>query len=752
MNKKMSKRQRDMKTKLMAAICMLLVSSIMMVSTTYAWFTLSTAPEVTGINTAVGANGNLEMALMPVNGDVNDITSNVGDSMNVATKLKANTSWGNLVDLAGNYGLEGISLYPSTLNTDAGDGKINTTFPLSTPEYGVDGRVTELVSEAVFGTYENSSFVEMATLTEEGQTTTTANFRGVRAIGTISGASQAMLDYKAALVNASNAAVAATKKVSGALTDNGGALANIAIKHVDGKDSYSAADIASLQALLNGILGTEEAPGALLIVRNAYKEYMVADYISKNSGAEYSATVATIRALTDLSTTDAQQYIPSGMSAMVSALNTSISNAQTAVSKLPTGDGPFDWSQISAVMDSLAKTASMNLNGIAIGELQTQESVDQLFSDVMNHIPLTLYLANGSGILEEIADHTGNFAAPITIPELNVKDYHMTNVKITMQTQSDVDAAGDPHLTQAPGAIAASPTVGATAVQPLSDFYGYVIDLAFRTNVAGSNLQLQTEAVDRIYSENDTNENTMGGGATMIFKSGADDFGSERVIELMKHMKIVLFDPDDGTIIKELVMTNVRNAISVATDGTVTAPLYVAAEDGTPSADATIVALDQNAVKKISVLVYLEGTNLTNADVANALESMDGALNLQFSSSAELKPMEYADLRNGAVQAPDDDNGELNPTISDVTTGTVTGATSATIKHIAVGTTYKLVAVITGDSGLIDGNSNVTVQIGDATATYETFGGQSGWVVAGDAAAPTGAVNVTVTANAVEGG
>ena len=64
MNKKMSKRQRDIKSKLMAAVAMLLVSSIMMVSTTYAWFTLSTAPEVTGITTSVGANGNLEIALL----------------------------------------------------------------------------------------------------------------------------------------------------------------------------------------------------------------------------------------------------------------------------------------------------------------------------------------------------------------------------------------------------------------------------------------------------------------------------------------------------------------------------------------------------------------------------------------------------------------------------------------------------------------------------------------------------------------
>ena len=80
MNKNQPKRRRDIKTKLLAAIGMLLVSSIMMVSTTYAWFTLSTAPEVKGINTAVGANGNLEMALLPTDGLLSSITTGVGDS------------------------------------------------------------------------------------------------------------------------------------------------------------------------------------------------------------------------------------------------------------------------------------------------------------------------------------------------------------------------------------------------------------------------------------------------------------------------------------------------------------------------------------------------------------------------------------------------------------------------------------------------------------------------------------------------
>ena len=50
--------------KLYSALAMLLVSSIMMVSSTYAWFVLSTASEVTGIQTQVGSNGALEIALL----------------------------------------------------------------------------------------------------------------------------------------------------------------------------------------------------------------------------------------------------------------------------------------------------------------------------------------------------------------------------------------------------------------------------------------------------------------------------------------------------------------------------------------------------------------------------------------------------------------------------------------------------------------------------------------------------------------
>ena len=49
--------------KISVTLCMLIIASIMVVGSTYAWIVLSTAPEVTEITTTVGANGALEIRL-----------------------------------------------------------------------------------------------------------------------------------------------------------------------------------------------------------------------------------------------------------------------------------------------------------------------------------------------------------------------------------------------------------------------------------------------------------------------------------------------------------------------------------------------------------------------------------------------------------------------------------------------------------------------------------------------------------------
>lgn len=146
----------SLRNKLTAALCMLLVSSIMMVTSTYAWFTLSTAPEVTNISTTVAGNGSLEIALMPANGLPGSIAKGGNSMGGTALKTVANTSWGNIVDLSEVYGLEAITLQPSTLDTADLSGLLKTA------EFGSDGRISTLTNNTDWAKYDaGETFVPM---------------------------------------------------------------------------------------------------------------------------------------------------------------------------------------------------------------------------------------------------------------------------------------------------------------------------------------------------------------------------------------------------------------------------------------------------------------------------------------------------------------------------------------------------------------------------------------------------------------
>ena len=756
MNRKMSKRQKDIKSKLMAAICMLLVSSIMMVSSTYAWFTLSTAPEVTGISTAVGANGNLEMALLPLDGDVASIQSGEADSMDVQAKTAANITWGNLVDVSDDYGLETMKLYPSSLNfQDDERTMINPAFPVSIPVYGADGRVSSLAeNKAITGVYAPVNADEMAFLDtvdlDDGETGTGY---GVRAIGTQSNASPALLAYKGALTNASSAANQAIIKARGILKSKGGMLADIAIAKMnaesDAADIYDDTDKENLQAMLTAVLGTEENPGSLLIIRDAMKEYMAAYHIATT--AEYSAGVATIRSWTTLNPDDS--LVPASMKATVTQLSGAISNAMDAQDALNNLiDGAYSWNDFSNVVNPIANPTHMTLNGIAINNLMAEASIGKLMEDVLASKGFTLSLTSGAGVFVDIADFCGNYSALVIIPEIThekipLEGNKITNLEATMTTSSEVEPT---YLSQTDSVVRATngpDSEGQTTAQPITDFYGYIIDLAFKTNVAGSNLELQTTAVDRIYTGNDKNEETMGGGSSMIFTTRDPEFMPDEMFKLLKHMKVILFDKADGTIYKYLTIpATIDSAIITGTD-TINVPLYVADETGVPAMtadgtdfDGTITALDQNVAKQISVLVYLDGTNMTNADIASAVESMRGSLNLQFCSSAELTPMEYYDLRNGvdSSDAGDEDEEENDLTVTNYTVdgGTLTITPDTYTGGAAHSSGFVVAKIMNGAEEVTDG----TVTINGEPATYSTERG--GWYISGVETAPS---SVTIT-------
>ncbi|MBQ1848136.1 MAG: hypothetical protein II135_09040, partial [Clostridia bacterium] len=149
------------------------VSAVMLVTTTYAWYTISTAPEAKEIGTAVSGNGSLEVALMPENGRVGSIESGRGASgyygggSNSITS--ANASWGNLVSLIDpSYGLTKVTLNPI-------DGGFSTQngFTFGTPSFGNDGRIISLTSgSAAVRAYNDS----------EGKFNKAATVYGVRGV------------------------------------------------------------------------------------------------------------------------------------------------------------------------------------------------------------------------------------------------------------------------------------------------------------------------------------------------------------------------------------------------------------------------------------------------------------------------------------------------------------------------------------------------------------------------------------------
>ena len=144
------KRLVGVKEKLATAGLLFLMSAVMLTTASFAWITLSVAPEVANISTTVVGNGNLEIAL--VNSDENGLAklpeeSQVGDSNK--NLVEKNITWGNLVNLNDNsYGLNKIVLRPATLNTSS-----TLESPLRAIEYDKDGRYKEMNYEFSYSNY-----------------------------------------------------------------------------------------------------------------------------------------------------------------------------------------------------------------------------------------------------------------------------------------------------------------------------------------------------------------------------------------------------------------------------------------------------------------------------------------------------------------------------------------------------------------------------------------------------------------------
>lgn len=660
--------KKSIQKKLLAATSMLLVACIMLISASYAWFTLSTAPEIKGITTTIGANGNLEIALADDStwANPNDLKTGVGDASNI--------TWGNLIDVSKNYGLEGISLLPSRL----GLGTENLINSLMFPKYGSDGRVSGL-SPTSYAYYSGSDYI-----------ISTAN-RGVRVLGTSASMTDRQLAYRSAQIALANAIASAKAEAKASLEDNGTDLANIVMKKaVNPNNTYSMTELNTIGKVLDGatkaqakmlkawesavILYAASATGETVDALNTEAKYLEFKTAMETAG-KYSVTDGKVTATTATLGSIVLE-LPTGFATYytnIEAIKTDITDATNALNALKIAEegknaeeqGKISWESLRGVLDYIIDAEVVTVNGH--GSSVIKDKLNDLLSDVLSGGGIKVQMPTGSGLYADIADFCGDYSATVLLQGIEYSGVVLGTaekpIKATMTTETTVNPVYFDSASSAATAGGAPVGQGANS-NKLSDFYGYALDFYLRTNAANANLLLQVDGAQRIYSDS-TNEDTMGGGSNMTFTSQDINYSTDQMIKLMGAIRVVFSDGDSGKLLAVAALDTV-NATKV-NDSIVKASLKLC-EYTTPTesnvimlrltdADANtaglqptfltkqeITSLPQNQAVKLTATVYLDGDYVTNDMVANGLNSMSGNLNLQFATDQKLVPMQDAAL------------------------------------------------------------------------------------------------------------
>lgn len=723
---KMDLRQRkvSLKTKLMSALSLLLVSTILLGTSTYAWFVLSTAPEVTGMSTTVGSNGSLEIALQHSNELGTDPARAViqnpsmGGSVSAGkNKVEANETWGNILYLDdSSYGFTEMLLYPARLNISEADGAqtVNKEYPLLTAAYGVDGRVAAANKQLSTGVYSGGSYLE--------------GF-GVRGIGNFSETTQEMDVTRMTLINKAKTDIPTlTNGMASAIGSvfNGNLMTLNSVGSLGDSDLLSTSQTQSVLNIIRAVQTQAEnqrqALGLALMAQHAAN--LSHDFGEPES---YAALVAQYRNMTcEQIAADAEAS--EDLKAAANALAPTITALTNAVESVNTSASANNGQAVASAAKSAVRSA-MNYTALTFvsgGNTYTWDELGTGAQAKLTKIQELLdadentyaYLNNQAGAMATLADIAGDYNFRLTVAN---------NLTVYVTANSSFDAA-NPSTGRLAGIVAAFGTVDAAEVAfsfvPtgfVGTPYGMAIDLAFRSNSAGD--LLLSEAAMRA---NTTDTALQGGGSTM-------DFG---VAELNEAVYVVFYGTDSGELYGvakyndgKLVM-----AESEIVDGVLTV--------GDVKADQKIASLAANTELYVTALVYLDGDKIDEAPAGNVM----GTLNLQFAHSASLQGMVNNDWVGGSGAGAGGGAGEGGETpastdlVVTATPGSIAmnGSTtlSATLNDEAVtGVTY----TVSGEASDYELSGNTLTIYNNGTYTV------TGSYTDGEGTVHTGTVQVTVS-------
>ena len=720
--KELRSRKFSVKSKLMAAVAMLLVSTIMLSSTTYAWFVLSTAPEVKGMSTTVGANGSLEIALLNDSTDTDAIGSGIGTSQAATSDATvSNITWGNIVDLSGTaYGLNEMKLYPAAVNLADATKLDNLYSILKYPSYGADGRVAELSANT------------MAGKRIEGLFRGDPSYLGVRVIGTGTTADPKAYAFNSAKNNFSENMAAAKSAALTSLNTYGPQLTNLAMKHgLNESATYTAAEVA---AITNAVSGLSTAADSLkLAIQYAYEAYR----LSNGETPADDLTAVTMGTISGAWT---------GMATYVAAYN----ELATAIgtTSVPNQES-YTWDEIKPALNALIDTDGMTVSGHTIAEVSaaasevknaTQEHpASQDAIDLINGLQQSPVVAVKDGLYTKVANFVGSYTSNAFALSLN---YNGLPVNIAGATMKIEMANGVAEAYQVPmtNLLTALPAPSGEATALINNQYGYIVDLAVRSN-ATTDLLLSAPT-QRVTGA----EETQGYGSMFYIPA---DTAQADVNKIAKALRVVFIQNTTGNyailgVAGLASTTGTENVTPVATAAGSSAYAlhmydYSTVANGgiqlnTQKEKDLVASLTADQARCVSVLVYLDGNY-----VDYAMNEVRGTLNLQFASSVPLNPMNYSNFApiGGTPAAPANPLVISGSSALEITAEAASPTTQLTVKYndqditgtVTWSTDAAGVATVEGTSGtatvtaVAEGTATITAKYtpdggSEQTATY----------------------------------
>ena len=596
---------------LMGAVCLALV-----IAASYAWLTLSLQPKVDRIDTNIGANGSLEIALLTEQtyADPIQIRTKIGDSAAGLDAVESNKSWGNVIQLQdARYGLGEITLLPARLNVTEKDGEFTVSRNLlKHASFGVDGRMTILSEQAVSAIMGEKKFTYYAD----------RQLYGVRAIGSISNLTAQQTGLAQARTLAKSHTASAARVVKHTWRDQGSGIMEILYGHYAlGKDSFTAADVAAIRELANGTLESLDYVDAAL--RQGVIGIAASQISDEPDFETLSAAVSnTATPLSEILNTMGD-VVPAELKAWAVEVEQMQTQAQSIVAGSLALTNGGSWAQIEPLLTPL-------LNGEYAYLGSEKLSEGKAFETLGTENELTL--APDAGILARLAAYAGNYSA-----------FCMWTDSVSMELIT-TDPTQTAHLLQVEAILKnCKAAAGNWTRANLDDTFGFALDLAFRCNEP-SDLLLQTTPALRV-NEDSEFPATQGSGSYMRFTSETMEL--EQLLALMDTIRVGFLS--DRNALLGVAKLNVSN-YEEQEEG-ILAPLYLyeyaLESDGSLSIgarkkeDASLLELPQNSPVIVTVVVWLDGDYVDNSMVSDSgKQSMSGVLNLQFASSADLLPSE----------------------------------------------------------------------------------------------------------------